>query len=112
YYQIEVNPEGTIFDADRYSGMLNQQWESLATVETERGDEQWRTIIRIPVVSTEKGAGDPIHNVVGDQPGKDNPWFFNVARVRPREDGISVSTFSPIQGKYHSIHSFGKLIMK
>ena len=36
YYQIEVNPDGKIFDADRH-GRLNQRWKSNATVETERG---------------------------------------------------------------------------
>lgn len=112
YYQVECNPEGTMFDADRYSGMLNQSWESLAKVDVERGDDEWRAIIRIPVVTPDKGAGDPIHNVVGDKPAKDDPWFFNVGRVRFRDGGIKGYSFSPTQGRYHSIHRFGKLIME
>jgi hypothetical protein len=112
YYQIEVNPDGKIFDADRH-GRLNQRWESNATVETERGDDSWSVVVRIPVVDAEEGAADPNHHVVGVKPGMDNPWYINVGRTRVRSSGKTTWSF-PHTGKrsYHVPERFAKMVIE
>ncbi len=112
YYQIEVNPNGKIFDADRYSGVLNRTWNSLAQVSTEKGKDYWTAEIRVPVVSYEEGSGDPNHYVLGSKPSEEHPWFFNVGRARYRDEGSKAYTFSPTGGNYHVLSAFSKLIIK
>lgn len=84
YYQIEVDPNGRIFDADRSTIV---RWQSMADVKVEKGDDYWRAIISIPValVGEEGAEGDPMNYVVAPriQPGSE--WFFNLARRHPRE---------------------------
>ena len=113
YYQIEVNPDGVLFDADREFSAVKDQWNSQAKVRTERGADYWRVIVSIPVVPEVEGAGDPLHNVVGGKPGAAAPWYFNVGRVRvrgPNEEDRTAYTFSPTGGKtYHAKDKFGRL---
>jgi hypothetical protein len=112
YYQIEVNPDGKIFDADRH-GRLNQRWKSNATVKTERGDDFWSVVVRIPVVDAEEGAADPNHHVVGAKPGMDSPWYMNVGRSRVRPSGKTSWSF-PHTGKpsYHVPERFAKMVIE
>jgi hypothetical protein len=112
YYQIEVNPDGKIFDADRH-GRLNQRWKSNATVETERGADFWSVVVRIPVVDAEEGAADPNHHVVGAKPGMDSPWYMNVGRTRVRPSGKTSWSF-PHTGKpsYHVPERFAKMVIE
>jgi hypothetical protein len=112
YYQIEVNPDGIVFDADRH-GRMNQRWKSNATVETERGADFWSVIVRIPVVNAEEGAADPNHHVVGAKPGMDSPWYMNVGRSRVRPSGKTSWSF-PHTGthSYHVPERFAKMVIE
>lgn len=108
YYQIEVNPDGTIFDADRATGVV-KRWESLASVETSRAADHWRVIIRIPVIAPEDNQGDPYHYVVGPKPSKEHLWYFQLGRSRVRPDSRSAQTILPTGGNYHVKETFAKL---
>ena len=109
YYQIEINPEGRVYDSDRGS-LVRARWKSQAHVRTEQGDDCWRVKVSIPVVSAAAGESDPNHNVAGSKPSEDNPWYFNVGRVRYRGKNKTAYTFSPTGGSYHVPEKFGKLV--
>ncbi len=92
YYQIEVDPQGRIFDADR-RGSTVTRWKSMAEVSIEKGDDFWKAIISIPIaiVGEEGAEGDPMHYVVAPRITPGSEWYFNLARRRPREgDGHSL----------------------
>ncbi len=112
YYQIEVSPDGALFDADR-EHRVNARWQSLAKVETKRGADFWTVTLRIPVVDDEAGHMDPNHNVVGALPTSARPWHFNVGRTRVRNDQRISYMFSPTGTKtYHELSKFAKLEIK
>ncbi|MCA1808445.1 MAG: DUF4838 domain-containing protein [Lentisphaerae bacterium] len=94
YYQLEVNPNGVLFDADRVGGgKVVDRWESMTDVETERGADYWRVKLRIPVaiVGKEGADGDPFNYVVGPEPTPGDEWYFNIGRKRPRPDEKSTA---------------------
>ncbi len=116
YYQIEVNPDGVVFDSNRAYGERGDNWNSKAEVATERGEDFWRLTVRLPVMPEDVGAGDPLHNVVGSKPTEDAPWYFNVGRVRVRGVGgvdRTLYSFSPTgRATYHEKGRFARLIIK
>ncbi len=114
YYQIEMNPVGDIFDADRQHGRWTgmEKWSSEAEIETEHGDDYWRVVVRFPVMSESEGATDPYHFMVGDRPTEERPWFFNVGRVRIRDLDKSGYMFSPTGTSYHELEYFARLVIE
>lgn len=120
YYQIEISPDGVVFDADRLYGKLTKQWTARARVETEKGNDFWRVKARIPVLPPEKNQGDPWHYVVGPKPSKDNVWYFNVGRSRQAAGshgkhgagtGYLFNPSGPKGRGYHEVEKFAKLIV-
>ncbi len=118
YYQIAINPAGSIAEADRSTG-LNMDWMSGAQVASYIGDGFWSVEIRIPAVGESiPGAGeaaaniDPLKGVAGKQPNANRPWYINVCRYRVRAQSKELSAFSPT-GKYdfHDPLKFGILIV-
>jgi len=109
YYQIEINPDGKVFDASRDGGRMTTKWSALAEVKPERSTKHWRIIARIPVVSEDKGAGDPNHFVVGNKPTISAPWHFNIGRVRVRDGKKTAYAFSPTGSSYHVPEKFARL---
>ena len=112
YYQIEINPEGKVFDASREGGRLTTKWTALAEIKTERGSNYWRVIARIPVVTENKGAGDPNHFVVGNRPTTAKPWRFNLGRARVRHRRKTAYAFSPTGSSYHVPEKFARLAVR
>jgi len=110
YYQIAINPSGSICDLDRESRKQNWLWGAQAEVATHIGRGYWNVEIKIPVV---QDRDDPFHRVVGRKPSRTLPWFFNVCRQRVRDNGTEFSAFSPT-GKphFHVPIKFGKLYVK
>lgn len=109
YYQIELNPDGDHFDADRKDGKIQDNWSSHLTAETERGDDFWRVKVRIPVVGESEGALDPLNFVVGPKPSAENPWHFQLGRVRISDNQKSAWTFMSTGSNYHNLKRFGRL---
>ena len=93
YYQIAVNPAGTLVDLDRGADKSAWfRWESQAEVATHIANDHWTIEIRIPVTEDEN---DPLNQVVGRKPSSSLPWHVNVCRQRIRENGAEYSAFSP-----------------
>lgn len=112
YYQIEVAPNGKMFDADRKFG-IDKTWDSLAQTKTRRGKDFWEVEVRIPVVTADEGAADPVHNVVGAKPTADSPWYFTVGRARVRGAEREVFAFVPTgNSTYHDRAKFARLAIK
>ncbi len=112
YYQIEVNPDGVVFDADREHRRPNANWSSQVDVETERGKDFWRVQLRFPIMDEDTGVLDPLHNVVGEKPTLDAPWFIQVGRVRIRNLEKTAYTLIPTGGSYHDRDKFGRLAVE
>jgi hypothetical protein len=47
YYHIEINPDGDIYDVDRFVSKGFTRWESQAVVKTNRGDDFWEVEVRL-----------------------------------------------------------------
>ncbi len=112
HYHIEINPDGDIYDR-AWGTAESEQWSSQAIVETTRSNDSWGLRVRIPIVNTEEGQGDPLHFVVGDPPTEAQPWYFNVGRVRVRGETKETFLFSPtFRGNFHQPARFGQLVVE
>lgn len=118
YYQIEINPDGAVFDADREHGRIRgmENWSSEVEVETEKGEDYWRVVARVPVVSYAEGRDDPLHFVVGSKPSTDAPWYFNLGRSRgggatERQRFLFSPTEEP-GTNFHVVEKFGRLVIE
>ncbi|MFN2351496.1 MAG: hypothetical protein ABR497_06075, partial [Kiritimatiellia bacterium] len=113
YYQIEINPDGVVFDADRSRGRAPgmERWSAEAEVTVERGTDYWRLLVRVPVVSVDEGADDPLHFVVGGKPTADESWFFNIGRSRGLNSERRVFAYSPTEATFHVPLRFARLQM-
>jgi hypothetical protein len=105
YYHIEINPDGVIVD-----GNPGPNWKSLAEVKAERGSDSWRVRLRIPVVGGAEAEADPHHRVGGSKPTAQEPWYFNVGRLRALDfKKPELQAFSPTGAGWHVPEKFGKL---
>ncbi|MFN2351673.1 MAG: DUF4838 domain-containing protein [Kiritimatiellia bacterium] len=98
YYQIEINPDGKVFDADRSGGgLVVTRWASMTDVKTERGADSWRVTARIPIaiVGQEGAEGDPMNYVVAPELSSGAPWYFNIGRRRVRNGEKTEYIFNP-----------------
>lgn len=109
YYQLAINPNGILIDLDRSGGGRNFNWSSEAEVATHRDETGWSVEIRLPVTGLD-AAEDPNHEVVGRKPTKEDPWYFNICRNRPRPTGGEQSAYSPT-GKvhFHFVNKFARM---
>ena len=113
YYQIEINPDGEFVDVDREYGEIKMGWGSQAQVETERGSDYWRVVVRLPIVDEEAGKLDPLHNIVGERPSRGAPWYIQVGRVRIRDQEKSAYGLAPTDGgSYHELDKFHRLVIE
>lgn len=112
YYQIAVNPVGSLADLDRGAGLAHgTRWDAQAevAVHVDQAAGFWSVEMRIPFTPSSQ---DPLHEVVGPPPSADAPWHFNICRQRTREQGADteVSAFSPTGERgFHNILRFSVL---
>ncbi len=112
YYQIAVNPVGSLADLDRGAGLAyGPRWDSQAEIAAHANEDAgyWSLEARIPFTPSSQ---DPLHEVVGPAPSADQPWHFNICRqrIRDQETETELSAFSPTGEKgFHNILKFGKL---
>jgi len=100
YYQIAVDPQGSIADLDRGATKESRmRWESQAEVATQIADDHWIIEMRIPVTDDEN---DPLNQVIGRHPTQSLPWYINICRQRIRENGRELSALSPTGS--HAFH--------
>lgn len=111
YYQIAVNPMGSVADLDRHD-RFNFAWDAQAEIAVHHNEEKgyWSVEARIPFTASTQ---DPLHEVVGTPPTADNPWHFNICRQRLRSDrgDVELSAYSPTGAPgFHYILKFARLI--
>jgi hypothetical protein len=110
YYQIAINPAGTMFEADWSGGRINSLWSSGAEAATFIGDGYWSAELRIPVAGEGQSQLDPLHGVDGRKPIDVFSWYFNVCRNNIGEKGNELSAFSPVgKPSFHVPDKFAKL---
>ncbi len=106
FYHIEISPDGDIVN---YNPEVNS-WQSMAEITTEKGDDYWRALVRIPVVGMEEFESDPNHRIAGLQPTTEDPWYINVGRNRiVGGRKAELQSFSPTGGNWRQPIKFGKL---
>jgi len=109
---MEINPNGEIVEGDP----VTNRWKSLADVKVEKGTDSWRLNVRIPTVGADEASSDPMHRVSGSMPSVEDPWYFNIARVRniKESDRQAFSTRKDKKGKgdWYSVSKFGRLEIK
>jgi len=119
YYQIAIDPLGHVTDLDRLPppapgrrGRLKSTWDSGIEAAMHRGDDHWIVEARLPVLGANQEDLNPDYGVSGDKPSADAPWYFNVCRVRIRQNKKSASTLAPNGGKggFHNKATFARLI--
>lgn len=109
YYQIAVNPAGSISEADRQMG-INTDWTSCAQVATHIGEGYWSIEICIPAAGEAAASIDPLRGVAGKKPSITYPWYMNICRMRIRADEKELTAFSPTgKPNFHDSMKFGKL---
>jgi hypothetical protein len=108
YYQIAVNPAGARVDYDRGANKASWDgWDSQAEVATQIAADHWTVEIRLPVTDDDN---DPLHQVVGREPGASLPWHVNVCRQRIRDNGSESSALSPTgSASFHDVMRFAQL---
>ncbi|MFA7159525.1 MAG: DUF4838 domain-containing protein, partial [Kiritimatiellia bacterium] len=114
YYQIGISPSGAVMDLDRKGG-FNSKWTANARVAADKGDDEWRLEVAIPIADELQGSIDELHGVSGAKPSEKSPWYFNVCRQRIRgEKEMERSAFSPPMGPggFHAVRKFGALVVK
>lgn len=118
WYRLVINPAGALLDMDMAAeDEARQRWKANADAAAHIGEDGWSVEARIPVVSEQEGAMDPLHNVVGHKPSSHRsravPWRFNVGRVRVRDGEREVSAYSPTESNdVQDPMSFGELYLR
>jgi len=113
YYQIAINPAGTVLDLDRSGDKLGMLWSSHVEVATYVGDGYWNAEVRIPVVDANQFEVDPANGMAGRKPSATHPWYFNICRQRIRGDDVSLSAYWPTgKRSFHETMSFSELQVK
>lgn len=113
YYQIAINPAGTVVDLDRSGGAFNLLWSSQAQVATHIGDGYWSAEVRIPYVDEGQFEVDPNNGLAGKKPSATYPWYFNVCRQRIRSGGNDLTAYWPTgKPNFHDVSKFAQLLVK
>jgi len=113
YYQITVSPFGALLDMDR-GNQHDTSWSSQATVAAYRGEDYWSVEIHLPAAGDDAREMDPNTGVAGSTPVEDAPWYFNLARFRPRGDEAEITVVAPTgdgRRSFHDRFKFGRLVV-
>jgi hypothetical protein len=94
YYEIAINPAGTVLEIDHGKDGKGVKWTSGAQFAVHRGDRQWSIEMRLPITGEGSRMIDPLKGIDGAQPKDLFPWHFNVCRQRMRGTTIERTAFS------------------
>lgn len=94
YYEIAVNPAGTVLEIDHGKDGKGVKWTSGAQFAVHRGDNQWSIEIRLPITGEGSRMIDPLKGIDGNQPKDLFPWYFNLGRQRVRGTTIERTAYS------------------
>ena len=94
YYEIAINPAGTVLEIDHGKDGKGVQWTSGTQFAVHRGDKQWSLEIRLPITGEGSRMIDPLTGIEGSQPKDLFPWHFNLCRQRVRGTTIERTAYS------------------
>jgi len=94
YYEIAINPAGTVLEIDHGKDSKGVAWTSGAQFAVHRGDKEWSIEMRLPITGEGSRMIDPRKGIDGDQPRDLFPWHFNICRQRVRGTTIERTAFS------------------
>jgi len=94
YYEIAINPAGTVLEIDHGKDGKGVKWTSGAQFAVHRGDKEWSIEIRLPITGEGSRMIDPLKGIDGAMPKDLFPWHFNVCRQRVRGTSIERTAFS------------------
>jgi hypothetical protein len=94
YYEIAINPAGTVLEIDHGKDGKGVKWTSGAQFAVHRGAKQWSLEIRLPITGEGSRMIDPLKGIDGSQPKDLFPWHFNLGRQRVRGTTIERSAYS------------------
>jgi len=94
YYEIAINPTGTVLEIDHGKDGKGVRWTSGAQIAVHRGDRQWSIEMRLPITGEGSRMIDPLKGIDGAQPKDLFPWHFNVCRQRVRGTTIERTAYS------------------
>ncbi|MCA1809965.1 MAG: DUF4838 domain-containing protein [Lentisphaerae bacterium] len=100
FYQMVVDPAGSLTDLDRNVTKSDLSWNSQALVSARIAEDAWYLEMKIPVVDF---SDDPLNNLVGHKPTREMPWHFNFCRQRLREDGNEFTAFAPTGSRIFAV---------
>lgn len=113
YYQMAINPLGTVTDLDRQGGKLNTLWKAGLQVAVQRAADRWTVELRLPIAGEEQAVLNPLDGVAGRAPSRTYPWHFNVCRQRVGRHGTELSALSPTGAEdFHLLDRFAILNLK
>jgi hypothetical protein len=95
YYEIAVNPAGTVVETDYRANSPGTGWTSASQIAVHRGQGEWSVEIRLPIAGEGASLLDPRKGIDGDQPKDLFPWYFNVCRQRVRGAQVERTALSP-----------------
>ena len=94
YYEIAINPAGTVLEIDHGKDGKGVQWTSGAQFAVHRGDKEWSLEMRLPITGEGSRMIDPLKGIDGAMPKDLFPWHVNVCRQRVRGSSIERTAFS------------------
>ena len=110
YYEIAINPAGTVLEIDHGKDGAGVKWTSGARVAVHRGEKEWSVEIRLPITGEGSRMIDPLKGIDGAQPKDLFPWYFNVGRQRVRGKVIERTAYSATgQDGFYVPEKFAKL---
>jgi len=110
YYEISVNPAGTVFERDHGNKEQGGKWRSGAAAAVHKGKDFWNVEIALPIAGEGAKVLNPLHGMDGARPSEFYPWYFNVGRQRVRDATVERSAFSPTSAdRFHVPEKFAHL---
>ena len=94
YYHLVVNAAAARYDEK----VKDKSWNSGWTATAMEGETTWTVRIAIPFSD------------LGEKPGPDSVWWFNVDRQRQAGGKLVLSSWSPTGENFHSVRHFGRLV--
>ena len=94
YYEIAINPAGTVLEIDHGKDGKGVKWTSGAQFAVHRGDKEWSLEMRLPITGEGSRMIDPLKGIDGAMPKDLFPWHVNVCRQRVRGSSIERTAFS------------------
>ena len=110
YYEIAVDPAGTVLEIDHGQDGPGVRWTSGARIAVHRGDKAWSIEMRLPITGEGSRMIDPLKGIDGAPPKDLFPWYFNLCRQRVRGATIERTAYSATgQESFYVPEKFAKL---